>query len=111
MHTRENIFKNKDFKGSCCGCTACANICPNSAITMKEDKEGFLQPIINNKKCNNCHLCEKVCPLNKEKSSSGFEPITFATMANNDIRVKSSSGGMFTILANYFLENKSHFSN
>lgn len=108
MHTRENIFKNKDFKGSCCGCTACANICPNSAITMKEDKEGFLQPIINNKKCNNCHLCEKVCPLNKEKSSSGFEPITFATMANNDIRVKSSSGGMFTILANYFLENNGY---
>lgn len=63
MHTRENIFNNKDFKGSCCGCTACANICPNSAITMKEDKEGFLQPIINNKKMQQLSFMRKGLPI------------------------------------------------
>lgn len=91
-------------KDSCCGCSACANICPQSAITMKENDEGFLYPHINLKECSKCNLCQKVCPINKEKSSKDFEPITFATMASNDIRVKSSSGGMFTILANYILE-------
>ena len=29
------LFENKK---SCCGCGACANICPKGAITMKPDK-------------------------------------------------------------------------
>ena len=31
-------------KKNCCGCSACASICPKSCITMKEDEEGFLYP-------------------------------------------------------------------
>ena len=31
-------------KTNCCGCTACMNICPKKAISMIEDKEGFLYP-------------------------------------------------------------------
>ena len=52
------LFKNK---AECCGCTACASICPQSAITMKEDEEGFLYPIIDELKCVNCKMCIKVC--------------------------------------------------
>ena len=33
-------------KQDCCGCTACAAICPKDAIIMKEDNEGFLYPTV-----------------------------------------------------------------
>ena len=49
-------------KALCCGCSACYDICPKSAISMVEDSEGFLYPTINKDKCVNCGLCEKVCP-------------------------------------------------
>ena len=50
-------------KEECCGCTACFAICPVKAITMKEDEEGFLYPVIDEKKCIKCYKCMKVCPL------------------------------------------------
>ena len=53
-------------KLDCCGCTACTNSCPKSAITMVPDEEGFLYPKIDRKRCIECGACEKVCPvLNK----------------------------------------------
>lgn len=48
----------------CCGCTACASICPHQAISMQPDSLGFLYPVINNSQCTNCGLCEKVCAFN-----------------------------------------------
>ena len=53
-------------KSECCGCEACANICPNHCITMVEDEEGFRYPKIDKEKCVNCGLCEKVCPIKNE---------------------------------------------
>lgn len=50
-------------KYECCGCSACYAICPKNAISMKEDDEGFLYPIVYEKKCIKCHLCLSVCPL------------------------------------------------
>lgn len=61
------LFKSKY---ECCGCTACYSICKiNSvnAITMIEDEEGFLYPKIDESKCIKCHLCVKVCPLEKKE--------------------------------------------
>lgn len=47
----------------CCGCTACVSICPKNAISMHENAEGFLYPIINDALCVACRLCTKVCPI------------------------------------------------
>ena len=47
------LFENKN---KCCGCTACMNICPKKAISMKEDEEGFLYPIVDEEKCVECEL-------------------------------------------------------
>lgn len=54
------LYKEKD---ECCGCTSCYSICPNSAISMVEDEEGFEYPKINQSKCIRCYMCLKVCPF------------------------------------------------
>ena len=55
------ILYNK--KEECCGCTACKSVCPQEAILLVEDEEGFLYPEINEKLCIRCYMCMKVCPL------------------------------------------------
>ena len=37
-------------KEECCGCTACAAICPKGAILMERDYEGFEYPRIEERK-------------------------------------------------------------
>ena len=83
----------------CCGCNACTNICPKDAITMQENKNGFLYPIINQKNCINCNLCKSVCPiLNKKKEDKRI--VAYACYNNNlEERINSSSGGIFILIA------------
>ena len=50
-------------KAECCGCTACYAICPQRAIFMEEDEEGFEYPHIREDKCIICYQCIKVCPI------------------------------------------------
>lgn len=89
---------------NCCGCAACAQRCPQSCITMIPNEEGFKYPKVDYTKCINCHLCEKVCPINI--SIQPTEPIECWAMRNMDEKVvnESSSGGVFTYLANQILE-------
>lgn len=61
-------------KTDCCGCTACANICPRDAITMEPDFEGFLYPKVLADKCVECGLCEKACPIGKAKAQKDRVP-------------------------------------
>ena len=87
-------------KNNCCGCTACEQICPRRCISMKEDCEGFLYPSVNIESCVDCHLCEKVCPAINPFTPAQQIPQSYACKAHSeDIRLSSSSGGMFTILA------------
>ena len=53
------LFNKKE---ECCGCSACYSICPQHAISMREDEEGFEYPYIEMDVCIECHLCESVCP-------------------------------------------------
>lgn len=50
-------------KENCCGCAACYSICPQNAISMVLDEEGFEYPLINDELCINCKQCIKVCPI------------------------------------------------
>ncbi len=89
----------------CSGCTACANICPVKAITMEKNEEGFYYPKIDLKKCIHCNKCRSVCPTLNKSVSKELE--CFAAKSRDDsIRKISSSGGIFTHLANYYLEKK-----
>ena len=53
-------------KDNCCGCSACYNVCPASAISMDTDREGFLYPVIN-QNCIEFKKCILVCPANNRK--------------------------------------------
>ena len=66
---------------------------------MAEDEEGFLYPQVDTSKCVDCHLCEKVCPvINQDEARTPLE-VYAAKNSDDDIRLKSSSGGIFTLLA------------
>ncbi|KAA6327270.1 NAD(P)H-quinone oxidoreductase subunit I [termite gut metagenome] len=92
-------------KQDCCGCTACASICKQQAITMQTDERGFLYPQINVAKCMDCGLCEKVCIFQKGYSTNDTQPpIAYAVRHKNEEELKSSrSGGMFVALADFIL--------
>lgn len=95
-----------DDKSKCCGCTACKSICPQNAIEMKEDEEGFLYPSINMDKCVNCGLCKKVCPvLNKVLEKKIEQKAYVVNNKDENIRSQSTSGGAFTAIAEYVIDN------
>ena len=86
-------------KEDCCGCTACANICPGGAIVMQPDEEGFLYPRINADLCVDCGACLAVCPLQNpvQLRDRLAEPEVYALKHKSDnIRMTSASGGAFT---------------
>ncbi len=85
----------------CCGCGACANICPKRCIAMKADEEGFLYPKVMADGCIKCGACEKVCPvLHSEPENEEDRDETWAaSVLDPEILRVSSSGGMFTVLA------------
>lgn len=95
-------------KNDCCGCGACTQKCPKNAIKMKEDSEGFLYPEIDSKKCINCGLCKKICPvINHKIEDMNDFPKTYAVKnKNTDEILKSSSGGVFILLAKYVIDKK-----
>ncbi|MBQ7462945.1 MAG: Coenzyme F420 hydrogenase/dehydrogenase, beta subunit C-terminal domain [Bacteroidaceae bacterium] len=85
-------------KHNCCGCNACGDICPKQAISFKNDNEGFWYPEVDMQKCIDCGLCEKICPCLNVKEAK--QPISAFAAVNPDdeLRMKSSSGGVFWLL-------------
>lgn len=91
-------------KKDCCGCSACQQICPRKCINMEEDPEGFLYPKVDSALCINCHKCERVCPVINRYSSAN-KPLSYgAKTYNEELRQKSSSGGIFTEIATRIIE-------
>lgn len=87
-------------KNTCCGCGACAQKCPKGCISMRPDVfDGFLYPSVDMQICVDCGLCEKVCPVYvKRRSSTAVEALAVQN-DNKDVLSKSSSGGVFSLLA------------
>lgn len=101
-------MKSCDIKELCSGCSACYSICPAKAITMREDEEGFLFPCIDEDMCIACGKCKQVCPMNEAKRETENVISCHAVKTTDDILMESSSGGMFTLLANKVLEHNGY---
>ena len=100
------MIKISDPKG-CCGCTACASICAHDAITMKPDVLGFLYPKVDESKCVDCGLCEKVCQFNDnyDRSLNLEQPIAYAARHKDiDEVMNSRSGAAFVAISDYIIE-------
>lgn len=96
-------------KTQCTGCTACFNICGHKAISMQHDEYGQIYPRVNRDLCTNCGLCEKVCPLLHQEripTDDNLDSLEVKAVYNKDetIRQRSTSGGVFTLLAEYVIE-------
>lgn len=89
----------------CCGCRACQQICPQNAISMAPNKEGFLYPVLDAQKCIQCGLCSGVCPV--EHPPRGTPPLSAYAVQHRDdaVLLQSSSGGAFRLLADEILES------
>lgn len=86
-------------KRQCCGCGACENVCPVDAITMVQDQEGFFYPVIDEKKCIHCGKCLKACPSAHERNVNWEKPKCYAAYTEEPVREVSSSGGIFSLVA------------
>ena len=92
-------------KQDCCGCMACSFACPKSAIQMKTDDCGFAYPEIDQELCVHCGLCARVCPLQENYTGADAIPDIYALQNHaKNIVSESSSGGMFSLLADWTLE-------
>ncbi len=90
----------------CSGCGACYAKCPTNAITMVPDELGFLYPEIERDKCINCGLCRKICPSANKFVDYGKKPQAYAVVnKDNEVRIKSSSGGVFSLIAEKVIAN------
>lgn len=91
---------------SCTGCAACYNVCTRNSISMERNAEGFLYPVIDEKKCIHCNRCKSVCPINQNMMNSHPFRKALAIRSNDEeVRCKSSSGGIFALLAKNTIDN------
>lgn len=94
------LFENPT---QCCGCGACADICPKDAISMIF-REGFSYPEINKLLCIECGLCTGVCAFGQQKITESNCIHAYACKVEDAVRMKSSSGGIFTALSDHVLK-------
>ena len=97
------MIEIKDKK-DCCGCSACVQKCPKQCISLEEDNEGFLYPIVDKENCIDCGLCEKVCLVLHQGEPCKPLKAYAAKNKNEEIRRQSSSGGIFTLLAEQVIQ-------
>ncbi len=114
-------IKNFVSENNCCGCGICSVACPHDAIVIELNEQLSYRPVLNEEKCTNCGICLNVCSFSeanlsiraqKATNSNGYYGFDTTNMYlqgyenNDDLYMKSASGGLLSALANYLLENK-----
>lgn len=98
-----NNILNENNIAKCYGCGICEYKCPTDAISIIENENGFRVPFVDSIKCINCGLCAKACPIgfdNKNKASKIYQAIS----KDEEVLMRSQSGGTFTLISDYVLE-------
>ena len=98
---------NEREKKDCCGCSACADVCPVNAIEMRADEEGFLYPYINKDLCIHCNKCDKVCgflPVEKREDPYEYPKAYGVKHLDESVRLSSRSGAAFIAFSDIILK-------
>ncbi len=94
----------------CCGCAACADICPKQCISMSYDKYGFYVPNIDSSACVNCKKCVAVCPANHSEQEQDILSVYkgYAKTIESKEHQKSTSGAVFAVLAENVIQREGY---
>lgn len=84
---------------SCSACLACMNACPRDAIADALDEDGFLLPVVDEKRCVDCGLCERVCAATQPPELAAPSAANLFVHNDRDVLRNSTSGGAFTALS------------
>ncbi len=99
-----NVFSSSVLR-NCTSCQMCAAVCPNYAISISLNNDGFYRPCIDEEKCTHCSLCVKVCYKfdNNIKVTPNDEldkiEVYSASSISDTLLEKVTSGGVADILA------------
>lgn len=96
----EDMLKNRN---SCKGCSLCQSICPQNAITMRYNSEGFLFPVIDDDKCIKCELCKKLCKFKYHRER--YKNVFIAQAKNDNYLKNSTSGAVIPCISEYIINN------
>lgn len=99
-----NDIRDIDRK-DCTGCGACLNACLANVITMSQDREGFLYPILDEQRCVACGKCLRSCVAHAPKQIMHPLYISQAQAMNVERRMAASSGGIIGLLAEAILKD------
>lgn len=99
MASSENTPRVASLGDACCGCGACAARCAKKCISMEADAWGFLHPSVDAAACIGCGACDAVCPALNVSGEDGCESVLWAKAQDVGLLNRSSSGGVFGLLA------------
>lgn len=92
-------------KSDCTGCEACKSICKKNAITMKPVGTLLTElPIIDSDLCEECHACEKVCPVLHPMHLSEIKSAYASISKNPETNKTATSGGVATEISRKIIE-------
>jgi coenzyme F420 hydrogenase subunit beta len=102
-------------KNLCSGCGVCAAACPTDAIEIVFNKNKEYNPVVSFEKCIDCGRCLEVCPFSdknliqktkkpEENAINSIISIKRCFTNNEEMYLKSASGGALGTLLTYLLE-------
>lgn len=89
---------------ACCGCSACASVCPMDAITMKEDLSGFRYPVVDEDLCIQCQECDVTCPSQNPRFRDTCREAVWAQCADEKVLDCSSSGAFIPLVSAHVVD-------
>lgn len=94
------MYIDSGVAAQCCGCGACADICPHNAISFADGADKAKYPVVDQEKCIHCDACKRVCPMQSRPKENNDTANAYAAVLNDEAnRSLSASGGAFEGIA------------